>query len=60
MHLIYIILFILHIYTYIYIYEGLSLLGDMGNSPTSQTFAHSPPSWNNFFPLAKISYLPTN
>ena len=58
MHLIY-ILFILQIYTYIYIYEGPSLLGDMGDSPTSQKFAHSPPTWNNFFPLAKISYLPT-
>ena len=46
---IYVLHYVIYIYTYIYISE-FSLLGDRGNPPTSQKFANSPCTWNNFSP----------
>ena len=55
-----------HIYiTYIYIVyilyiAGFSLLGDRGNPPNSKKFAHSPCTWNNFFPHQRLIPSPLN
>ena len=56
------ILYILHIYIIyiLYISAGFSLLGDRGNPPTSKTFAHSPCTWNNFFPHQSLIPSPLN
>ena len=46
-------IYILYIYI-LYISAGFSLLGDRGNPPTSEKFAHSPCTWNNFFPHQRL------
>ena len=43
------LLYTLHIYQ-----QGFSYWKIGGNPPTSQKFAHSPNTWNNFFPHQKI------
>ena len=44
------ILCVLYI-SHIYISAGFSLLGDRGNPPTREKFAHSPCTWNNFYTI---------
>ena len=39
---------------------GFSLPGDRGNPPTSEKFAHSPCTWNNFSPLQRLIRSPLN
>ena len=46
--------YIYYIIYIIYIPGGFSLLGDGGNPPTSQKFADSPRTWNNFFLHQKL------
>ena len=51
MHCIYYIMLYIK---YMYIFQGFPYRGIVGNPPTSQTFAHSPRSWNNFFPHQRL------
>ena len=54
---IYIYIYIIYIYI-LYISAGFSLLGDRGNPPTREKFAHSPCTWNNFFPHQRLILSP--
>ena len=54
----YYVFYIYHIY--IYISAGFSLLGDRGNPPTREKCAHSPCTWNNFFPHQRLIPSPLN
>ena len=44
----------------LYISTGFSLLGDRGTPPTRKKFAHSPCTWNNFFPHQRLICSPVN
>ena len=61
---IYIYIYIYYVFyicnIYIYISAGFSLLGDRGNPPTREKFAHSPCTWNNFFPHQWLIPSPLN
>ena len=55
------VFYIYHIYIYIfYILAGFSLLGDRGNPPTREKFAHSPCTWHKFFPHQRLIPSPLN
>ena len=56
---IYIYIYISYIYI-LYISAGFSLLGDKGNPPTREKFAHLPCTWNNFFPHQRLIPSPLN
>ena len=45
---------------YIWFFSIFPYWGIGGNPPTSQKFAHSPRTWNNFLPPTKVSSLPLN
>ena len=60
-YLICVFIYISHVYIiYILYIAGFSLLGDRGNPPTSKKFAHSPCTWNNFFPHQRLIPSPLN
>ena len=66
MHIYYIILYYFILYYIILYYihyihqQDFSYWGISGNSPTSQKFAHSPCTWNNFFSHQRLISSPLN